>query len=91
MKKAPSGTAPICAFSTTRERITRLILLMPTLTLLVFDDAVAQASRAVSAKSYVERGNSWLEKGEIERAIADYDLALAFDSRAAARWGDVEA
>ena len=34
-------------------------------------DAAAQGSPADSAKSYVERGNSWIEKGEIERAIVD--------------------
>ena len=38
----------------------------------------AQNSRAESANSYLERGNSWLVKGEIERAIADYDLAIVF-------------
>src|SRR5215510_4810717 len=43
----------------------------------------AQTSRAASAASYLERGNSWLEKGELDRAIADYDLAIAFDSRVA--------
>ncbi len=31
----------------------------------------------------MERGNQWLAKGEWERAIADYDLAIAFDSRMA--------
>src|SRR5215468_5590598 len=43
----------------------------------------AQNSRAYSAASYLERGNAWMAKGEIERAIADYDLAIAFDSRSA--------
>src|SRR5215468_3808355 len=37
----------------------------------------AQNSRAYSAASYLERGNAWMAKGEIERAIADYDLAIA--------------
>jgi tetratricopeptide (TPR) repeat protein len=49
--------------------------------------AIADAqSRADSARSYVARGASWLEKGEIERAINDYDLALAFDPRSVAAW-----
>src|SRR5262245_31042496 len=48
--------------------------------------AMAQASRASSAASYVDRGNSWMAKGEIERAIADYDLAITFDSRSASAW-----
>src|SRR5262245_49462751 len=43
----------------------------------------AQTSRASSAASYLERGNQWLAKGEWDRAIADYDLAIAFDARAA--------
>src|SRR5262245_52168436 len=43
----------------------------------------AQTSRAASAASYLERGNQWLAKGEWERAIVDYDLAIAFDSRVA--------
>jgi tetratricopeptide (TPR) repeat protein len=39
----------------------------------------AQNSRASSATSYLERGNQWLEKGDWDRAIADYDLAVVFD------------
>jgi hypothetical protein len=27
----------------------------------------------------VDRGNNWTTKGEWDRAIADYDFALAFD------------
>ena len=45
--------------------------------------AQAQPSRTVSAASYLERGNQWLAKGELDRAIADYDLAIAFDARVA--------
>ena len=41
--------------------------------------AQAQGSRAQSAASYVERGNGWLNKGELERAIDDYSLAIVFD------------
>src|SRR5262245_34912178 len=48
--------------------------------------AQSQASRAASAASYLERGNSWMAKGEVDRAIADYDLAIAFDSRVAAAY-----
>src|SRR5262245_50947823 len=43
----------------------------------------AQSSRASSSNSYLERGNEWMAKGEWDRAIADYDLAIAFNSRAA--------
>ena len=43
--------------------------------------AVAQplASRSATAISYIERGGAWLAKGELERALADYDLAIASD------------
>jgi Tfp pilus assembly protein PilF len=41
--------------------------------------AQAQGSRAQSAASYVERGNGWLNKGELERAIDNYSLAIVFD------------
>src|SRR5262245_49990278 len=39
----------------------------------------AQDPRAVSAMSYLERGNEWQSKGELDRAIADFNLALTFD------------
>src|SRR5262245_9581677 len=45
--------------------------------------AQAQTSRASSAAAYLERGNEWMKKGDLERAIADYDLAIAFDARSA--------
>src|SRR5262249_39842078 len=41
--------------------------------------AQAQTSRADSAGSYLERGNEWMKKGDVERALADYDLAIASD------------
>ena len=44
--------------------------------------AQPQTSRASSAASYFERGNERLAKGEWDWAIADYDLAIAFDARA---------
>jgi len=31
----------------------------------------------------LKRGNEWLAKGEWDRAIADYDLAIVFDARVA--------
>src|SRR5262249_57701946 len=43
----------------------------------------AQNSRADSAASYLNRGNDWLTKGELDLAIADYNLAIAFDPRSA--------
>ncbi|MDQ3010635.1 MAG: tetratricopeptide repeat protein, partial [Acidobacteriota bacterium] len=41
--------------------------------------AAGQGSRTDSAKAYIERGNGWFKKGEVERAIGDYDLAIATD------------
>jgi Flp pilus assembly protein TadD len=43
--------------------------------------AQAQGSREATAASYVDRGNSWFTKGELERAIADFNLALEFNPR----------
>lgn len=48
-----------------------------------FVSAQAPTSRMASAASYLERGNEWLAKGELDRTIADYDLAIAFDARVA--------
>ena len=39
----------------------------------------AQNSRAATAASYLERGAAWVSKGELDRAIADFDLAIASD------------
>jgi tetratricopeptide (TPR) repeat protein len=43
--------------------------------------AVAQplTSRSATASAYIDRGNVWISNGEYERAIADYDLAIASD------------
>jgi tetratricopeptide (TPR) repeat protein len=46
----------------------------------------AQSSCASSAATYLERGNKWMKKGEIERAIADYGLAIATDALSAAAY-----
>src|SRR5215813_2294645 len=48
----------------------------------------AQSSRALSAASYLDRGNGWLKKGEFERAIADYSLAIVFDAGHASAYGN---
>ena len=39
----------------------------------------AQTSPRESANSYLERGNQWLKKGEVERAIEDFSFAISFD------------
>jgi tetratricopeptide (TPR) repeat protein len=43
--------------------------------------AMAQplTSRSVTASAYIERGATWFVKGEYERALADFDLAIASD------------
>ena len=46
--------------------------------------AEAQTSRTSTANSYLDRGNSWFLKGELERAIADFDLAIGTDPHLAA-------
>src|SRR5215510_10623947 len=51
-------------------------------------DVQAQSSRTSSSISYLERGNEWMAKGELDRAIADYDLAIAFNSRSAAAYNN---
>ena len=61
------------------------ILLTVLLLMLAAAPAAAQ-SRADSAQSYVARGAAWFEKGEVERAISDYNLAIAFDPRSATAW-----
>src|SRR5215475_12370867 len=54
--------------------------------LLAAPSATAQTSRADTAKSYLERGSAWLKKGELERAISDFNLAIATDHQLAAAW-----
>src|SRR5215813_10510159 len=43
--------------------------------------AQTQASRAKTAASYFARGSEFQEHGEFDRAIAAYDIAIAFDPR----------
>jgi len=42
-----------------------------------------QTPQAVSAASYVARGHDWYKKGELDRAMADFNIALMFDARCA--------
>ncbi|HEX4947773.1 MAG TPA: hypothetical protein VFZ34_13970 [Blastocatellia bacterium] len=39
--------------------------------------AQSQRSRQMTANSYFERGNDWFAKRELDKAIADFDLAIA--------------
>src|SRR5215475_1275639 len=45
----------------------------------LLSSARAQSSRAATAASYLDRGAAWISKGELDRAIADFDLAIASD------------
>src|SRR5688572_20314111 len=42
---------------------------------------VAQSlnSRSATASAYIERGNTWIARGDYQRALADFDLAVASD------------
>lgn len=46
----------------------------------------AQGTRTDSAISYLERGNSHYQKGDIDRALADFNLAVASDPRLDSAW-----
>jgi len=49
------------------------------------DDLIAQ-NRA-NSKTFVERGNAYLNKGDDDRAIADYDNAISLDPDCAEAYG----
>ena len=66
---------------TIRARAIFRLLLIPLACATV--SAQPQPSRTASANSYLERGNGWMKQGELERAITDYDLAVATDPRLA--------
>src|SRR5262245_6432620 len=44
-------------------------------------NAMAQplSSRSATASAYIKRGGAWFAKGDYERALADFDLAIASD------------
>jgi tetratricopeptide (TPR) repeat protein len=41
----------------------------------------AQTAREISAASYVERAKGLVAQGDFKRAVADFGIALEFDSR----------
>src|SRR5262245_54172798 len=45
--------------------------------------AQGQGSRAASADAYRQRGDQWQAKGEWDRAIQDYSLAIVFNPNSA--------
>ena len=57
------------------------------------DSVIARCGRAIEAdpgdiEAYASRGLAYLRKGEIDRAVADYDRALSIDpdDAIARRW-----
>jgi len=63
--------------------LTTSIICLLTMCSLSLAEVETQNPQADTAASYLERGNEWMAKGELDRAIADYDLAIAFDARIA--------
>ncbi len=52
----------------------------------LFTATQAQASRAATSNSYLERGAQWSAQGDWDRALADFDLAVAADPANALAW-----
>jgi len=48
----------------------------------------AEGPRQVTATSYLERGTSFVKKGELDMAIADFGIALQFDPNLAAAYSN---
>ena len=44
---------------------------------------VASQTRSASAASYIDRGLEFHRKGNLDRAIADYTIAIPFDPKSA--------
>jgi len=61
-------------------------LLVVTLLLLVCATAHAQASG--SARSYLDRANERYSKGDLDGAIADFDIAITFDPSLASAYNN---
>jgi len=60
----------------TSTKLIAIVLALVVLMVLTAASAGGQTSRSISAASYLERGNDWYTKKDLERAIADYDIAL---------------
>ena len=90
MKKAISAFAPVRALSMQRseETVKKRILIIIFQSIccsiccwLSLATAAAQplTSRSGMASAYIERGAALFAKGDYERALADFDLAIASD------------
>ncbi len=70
-----------------KSRLATLIIFFSTLCWLSLATAAQPlTSRSATAAAYIERGSAWAAKGEWERAIADYDLAITSDPSSAEAW-----
>ena len=57
-------------------------------------EGLAKGLRSPSAASYLQRGGEYFSQGDLDRAIADYNIAITFDpnyakaynNRGLARW-----
>jgi len=56
-----------------KKQVSSLVALLLALTTSI---AQVQISCTATAASYLERGNAWYAKGELEKALGDYDLAV---------------
>ena len=61
-----------------RLNMATAILMLPFLVLVIFGCAEAQ-QEPLSAKEYCNRGVSYFEKGQYDKAISDYNKALEID------------
>src|SRR5262245_36701264 len=86
MKKATTAFAYVCSRSTqlseeTMKKWILIILFQSICCWFSWATAVAQplTSRSATASAYIERGTAWFVKGDYERALVDFDLAIASD------------
>ena len=63
-----------------RLNMATAILMLPFLVLVIFGCAEAQ-QEPLSAKEYCNRGVSYFEKGQYDKAIADYNKAIEIDPK----------
>ena len=71
------------AFGTEGRKTSTLVLVVFLLLIAALTAASAEAqvtpARTATASSYVDRGHTWAKKGEWDRAVADFNLALDFN------------
>src|SRR5215467_604823 len=65
----------------TNRRLLAALIICHMLVLWLVTTGTAQTSPRAMANSYLDRGNAFAAQGKWERAIADFDLAIAFDPK----------